>query len=257
LRLAITWFCVLLLAVSATAQAPLDSVYEVEKCEVSSGQAEQIYREELRIEPAEVEPLGIICAADAFEKQGDLVRSEELLERALARSESLDNVELVSASLRELGQLYARLGRAAETHSVWDRLVKLDQGSRELLLVAPYVMKLANEQFASGHYEESLSLVLRVREYAGEDFGTVRYHGDWIPILFEKTGRTDEAERIYRGRVALARGDDNPAVLAWELGRYAEFLRSSGRIEEAHVVDEEAEANIRRLDAMRRANSTH
>ena len=247
------WIVLLSGPVHAVCVPKQGDVIDAPLCEIEAEQAEHIRSGDLTLLPQEVQPLGFICAAEVFESQGRLEIAEEMLIRAVRRGEELNDDELISTSLRELTQFYAKTGREQEAEKAWDRLVGAENGKAgQLVVVAPYLIALAQKRFEAEDYSGSFRLVSRVSEFVGEGFGSERFAEDWIPTLYVKVGRSREADRLYHDRILLARSDGNPGVVSSELQSYAEYLRTVGRAVEAAEAEEEANAIRRELGAPER-----
>jgi tetratricopeptide (TPR) repeat protein len=223
--------------------ANASSIERVSRCRIGAKDADQVLDAERRTDGSTTDPELIVCAAENLESRGRHDEAEWLYVRAVEAAEG-GAPSYVARSSSELAQFYARNGRAAELETMWPRLLKVRKGS-DILLPALYTLEMSETYFRSGDYALSSRLVGLVERYDAESGSRLVAEEDWVPYLFAKVGRIDDALETLDRRIEEAREEavasGTSMHIAGELDRYADFLSSIGRSEAASAKREEAQ----------------
>jgi hypothetical protein len=234
-------FSAALVALAAYANA--SSIERLSTCRIDASDADQILDVEHRSGGPATDPEFIGCAAENLELRGRYEEAEWLYVRAVETAEAGAASQL-ARSLSELVQFYARNGRAAQLETAWPRLLKVGKGS-DVLFPALYTLELSETYFRSGDYVMSARLVGLIERYDAESGSRLVAEEDWLPYLFAKVGRTDDALEVLDQRISDARKEavasGTSMDLASELDRYADFLASIGKSEAADAKRKEAQ----------------
>jgi tetratricopeptide (TPR) repeat protein len=229
----------LLLTIESASDA---RVVEIDVCAMTPAEADLIYQAIKEEKDARYDLSTLDCAAKSLEARGRVDDAERVL-RSGVESEGASSGD-PSGVLLALGRFHSRTGRVDSAIEIWQKLVPPTPPKPTRVgavdLYAPYMMDLAEREFAAGRVETAHRLVALVKNYYSREFSS-KYDDFWLPQLFLRAGEPEEAWAMHEARVEAARASGDDSVLALELRLFAESLRSSGRREDALEKEREAE----------------
>jgi serine/threonine protein kinase len=179
-------------------------------------------------------------------KSDSIVLHELLLEDARARlapddPKLLDRVSSLAAS-------YRRAGQWKKAMALLEQAIKVDETLRGPAVagISPNADILAMLYQDAGKYEESVARFERILEHKkalGIDYGEDRYLLGHVAEAYQRAGRLEEAERIWRGLIVKCRQRTDSLGqirLAGRLAYLCQNLQLQGRCAEAEELAREA-----------------
>jgi hypothetical protein len=244
IAMALKTLVALVLSLSLGARVALGNV-EIRRCSVTRSDADKALALLRQDKTKAFDSVLLGCVADSFDSRERPEDAEWIHLEAIRRS-GLDQAQSAEA-LGSLGRYYARHGRVEKVEEVWNRLAMVQNvGARTqgLLLMAPAVVDLAEQLYRWRDLEASLRMVRLVEANEAASGNRTLVHEPWLTFLLARSGRVDEAERVFDERIRSAREvaarDHAPGFLVQELEAFADFLTSVGRVADAREADEEA-----------------